>query len=275
MKGNFSERQFYKKYANKLTRLKNLSKKTYYKKALNVNKSNSKELSKLINSVILNKRANNPTVKKLTVNNVDFEEPEGISEQFNKFFVEIGHEITNNANSETSNDNFRTYLTKLVNSTIVFDPSNSLEIYNAINALNPHKSCGYDDISATFLRLDNEVLAPFLTAYFEIVLEFVFFSQIFKTAQVIPVFRTGKRNLNNNYRPISLLSSLSKVLEKLIKIRLLKFFDKHQVLYENQYGFRKKVQHTACLTGCYIGDIQCNPKKSSHSTYVYRPPHGI
>ena len=88
--------------------------------------------------------------------------------------------------------------------------------------------------------MGNEVLAPFLTVYFEIVLEFVFFPQIFKTAKVILVFKTGKRNLTNNYRPISLLPSLSKVLEKLIKIRLLKFFDKHQVFYENQYGFREK-----------------------------------
>ena len=88
LKGNFSERQFHKKYANKLTTLKNLSKKMYYQETLNVNKSNSKELWKQINSVILNKRANNPIAKKLTVNNIDFEEPEGIFEQFNKFFVE-------------------------------------------------------------------------------------------------------------------------------------------------------------------------------------------
>ena len=128
-----------------------------------------------------------------------------------------------------------------MNSTIVFDPPpNSLKICNAINALNLHKACSYDDISAAFLHLGNEVLAPFLTAYFEIVLEFVFFSQIFKTAKVIPVFKTGKRNLTNNYPPISLLPSLSKVLEKLIKICLLKFFDKNQILYENQYGFREK-----------------------------------
>ena len=98
-----------------------------------------------------------------------------------------------------------------MNSTIVFDPPNSLEIYNAINALNPQKACGYDDISTAFLRLSNEVLATFLTAYFEIVLDFVFFSQIFKTAKVIPVYKTGKRSLTNNHRPISLLPSLSKV----------------------------------------------------------------
>ena len=52
----------------------------------------------------------------------DFEEPNSVSEQFNKFFVEIGQDIANDANSETSNDNFRIYLTKSVNSTIVFNP---------------------------------------------------------------------------------------------------------------------------------------------------------
>ena len=215
----------------------------YYKEALNENKSNSKELWKIINSVILNKRADNPVVKKLTVNSIDFEEPNSISEQFNKFIVEIGQEITNDANSETSNDNFRTYLTKSVKSTIVFDPANSLEIYNAINALNPHKACGYDDISAAFLRLGNEVLAPFLTAYFEIVLEFVFFPQIFKTAKVIPVFRTGKRNLTNNYRPISLLPSLSKVLEKLIKIRLLKILISTKIFMKISTVSEKSTAH--------------------------------
>ena len=65
----------------------------YYKEALNVNKSNSKELWKIINSVILNKRANNPIVKKLTGNSIDFEEPNSISEQFNKFFVEIDKKL--------------------------------------------------------------------------------------------------------------------------------------------------------------------------------------
>ena len=66
-----------------------------------------------------------------------------------------------------------------MNSTVVFDPPNSLEIYNAINVLNPHKACGYDDISAAFLRSGSKVLALFLTAYFKIVLEFVFFSSNF------------------------------------------------------------------------------------------------
>ena len=82
---------------------------------------NQRVFSNSSTNFLLNKHANNPIVQKLTVNNIDFEEPEGISKQFNKFFVEIGQETANNANSKTSNDNFRTY-SKSVHSTIVLDP---------------------------------------------------------------------------------------------------------------------------------------------------------
>ena len=108
-----------------------------------------------------------------------------------------------------------------------------------INSLNPHKASGYDNISAYFLRLGNEVLAPILTAYFTWAFEKGIFPCTFKTAKVVTIFKTGNKNSVNNYRPISLLPSLSKVLEKLIKIRFVKFFDKYYILYDYQYGFRE------------------------------------
>ena len=66
-----------------------------------------------------------------------------------------------------------------------------------------------------------------------------YFPPIFKTAKVILVFKSGNKELLNNYRPISLLPCLSKVLEKLKKTWFLKFFDKQKILYGHQYGFRK------------------------------------
>ena len=90
-----------------------------------------------------------------------------------------------------------------------------------------------------FLRLGNEVLAPILPQLFFYVFELGYFPKIFKTSKVIPVFKSGNKQLVNNYRPISLLPRLSKVLEKLIKTRFLKFFDKLHTLYNHQYGFRK------------------------------------
>ena len=70
--------------------------------------------------------------------------------------------------------------------------------------------------------------------------ELGFFPQIFKTAKVVPIFEAGDKHLVRNYRPISLLSCLSKVLEKVIKNRFINFFEKHEIFYDFQYGFREK-----------------------------------
>ena len=61
-----------------------------------------------------------------------------------------------------------------------------------------------------------------------------------KIAKVIPLFKKGSKTDLTNYRPISILPSLSKVIEKLIYVRLNNFFDKHGILTQHQYGFRKK-----------------------------------
>ena len=72
------------------------------------------------------------------------------------------------------------------------------------------------------------------------VFELGFFPQIFKTAKVVPIFKAGDKHLVRNYRPIFLLSCLSKVLEKVTKIRFINFFEKHEIFYDFQYGFREK-----------------------------------
>ena len=60
-----------------------------------------------------------------------------------------------------------------------------------------------------------------------------------KIARVIPLFKSGNINLMSNYRPISILPTLSKIFEKLIHERIYQFLDENQVLYNYQFGFRK------------------------------------
>ena len=59
-----------------------------------------------------------------------------------------------------------------------------------------------------------------------------------KIAKVSPVYKTGDSKCFNNYRPISLLPVFSKLLEKIVYKRMMKFLDKHKILYNHQYGFR-------------------------------------
>ena len=124
--------------------------------------------------------------------------------------------------------------------TIVFEPPQPIEDFNAINSLNLHKASGYDNIYSFFLRLGNEILAPMLSIYLGVVFELGFFPQIFKTPKVVPIFKAGDKHLVRNYRPISFLSCLSKGLEKVIKNRFINFFEKHEIFYDFQYGFREK-----------------------------------
>ena len=60
-----------------------------------------------------------------------------------------------------------------------------------------------------------------------------------KLAKILPIFKSGSRSDVNNYRPISLLSVFSKILEKLMHNRLYSFLEQNNVIYNSQFGFQK------------------------------------
>lgn len=246
LNGTVFEKSFYKKYANKLTRVKNLSKKLYYNATISEKKNNPKDLWKFINSVISPKRGDTYSPPKLLIDDAIVENPDEISEKFNEYFVNVGETIANSLGNVTKVD-FKTFLKNSVPQTIVLTPPLPIEIYKIIQTLNIGKASGNDDIPSYFLRLGNEVLSPILSHYFAYCFNLGIFPQIFKTAKVVPIHKSGNKQLVNNYRPISLLSCLSKVLEKLIKTRLDKFFKKHNVIYDYQYGFRENFGVTHAL----------------------------
>jgi hypothetical protein len=61
-----------------------------------------------------------------------------------------------------------------------------------------------------------------------------------KIAQVVPIFKSGSHTDINNYRPISLFCSFSKILEKIVAGRLLKYLNSNNLISPNQFGFRAK-----------------------------------
>ena len=68
-----------------------------------------------------------------------------------------------------------------------------------------------------------------------------------KLAHAIPIFKKGSRLLVSNYRPISLLSNLNKILEKIMHTRIYSFLEKYELLYSLQFGFRTKYSTTHAL----------------------------
>ena len=72
-----------------------------------------------------------------------------------------------------------------------------------------------------------------------------------KIARVIPLFKSGDKSIFNNYRPVSVLPAFSKILEKVIYNRLLDYLNKHKILSDNQFGFRKHHSTEYALTLLY------------------------
>ena len=106
---------------------------------------------------------------------------------------------------------------------------------------------GYDEISAKIVKSSiNAIVSP-LCNIFNSSLEKGIFPNALKIAKVIPIYKNGSKNMLNNHRPISILSIFSKILEKIVYDKLTSFIEKHNILHNKQFGFRKGYSTTHAL----------------------------
>lgn len=116
-----------------------------------------------------------------------------------------------------------------------------LETKKEINLLNNNKSTGYDNIDAFTLKHLPPKAITFLTLIFNSILRLQHFPSQWKCAEIIMVLKPNKsENLLSSYRPISLLSIVSKLFEKLFLKRLTPFLNENNIIPDHQFGFRSK-----------------------------------
>ena len=100
-------------------------------------------------------------------------------------------------------------------------------------------SSGHDNISCIILKEIKDIIAQPLSLLVNQAFNTGVFPSKLKLAKVIPLFKKGDKTSIENYRPISLLPCMSKVLENIINIQLYDYFQSNNLLYKSQYGFRK------------------------------------
>ena len=123
--------------------------------------------------------------------------------------------------------------------TLFLSPIIDDEIFKEIFSLKDGKSPGIDGITPKILKSISHVIVPILSHIFNLVLTSGIYPDALKVAKVIPIFKKGDRNQPENYRPISLLSCINKLLERSIEKRLRLFMENNSTLYDFQFGFRK------------------------------------
>ena len=138
-------------------------------------------------------------------------------------------------------------ITERVNSNCFLFPTTQNEIEKIIKNLKSKNSKGYDNVSNNILKGIYPSILKALWIIFNKSLISGEFPNSMKLAIIRPLYKTKDIHEICNYRPISLLPVISKILEKLVSIRLVKFFTKHKILYEGQYGFRRQRNTTDAI----------------------------
>ncbi|KAH9595221.1 hypothetical protein MS3_00009929 [Schistosoma haematobium] len=118
-----------------------------------------------------------------------------------------------------------------------------------ITNLKPGKIPSPDGLHPRLLSSLADIISKPLATLFNMSLSLAQLPRDWKDAIVSPIFKDGQRQIVSNYRPVSLTSIVVKLLEKIIRVRLLSHIDLHNLLAPEQHGFRNK---RSCLTNLLI-----------------------
>ena len=235
----------YKLFRNKLTSKLRSCKTEYFSKAVESGKSTS-ELWKHLKE--LNSESKGP-VSKLVINNVETSNPEEICEHFNNHFSSIAESIINAPKSNFNSPKLNDYVNdKVGENKFVFYCITPEDVYSELIKINVNKSTGLDGISPNILKISAPVICDSITHIFNLSLCTGNFPSRFKIARVTPVYKTGEVTDMNNYRPISVLPTLSKLFEKFVYSQLYEYLVKYSLIFKNQSGFRSKYSCQTALT---------------------------
>ena len=228
----------YKKYKNIYTTLVRQSKKDYYQRKLEESQSNSKQMWEVLKSVIKVGGKAKQYPKFFEDNGNTIKDSLAIVNQFNKYFVNVGHELSKKIHHHIDDEVSLEKLIDLNPQTMFLREVDEREVITAVNECANKTSKDLNDISMMVIKNVIDVIAKPITYICNISFSSGIFPDELKIAKVVPLFKGEDEHLFTNYRPVSILPQLSKVLERLFFKRLESFIAKHALLSENQFGFR-------------------------------------
>ena len=241
LEGNEVAKLLYKNYANKLSKIKNAENKRYFGSELHNCKTNIHKTWDIIKSLLPKKTAKQ-TIQMLEASDgTVVHDPKLIEIHLGDYFSTVATTVVDNLNILPDSSSFNEFLHDRMVDSIFLQPRVPTEVFILINnALVNKKACGPDNISPYLIKVAAAIVSEPLSEFVNYSFAFGIFADILKLAKVVHVFKSGNKRVVTNYRPISLLSSFSKVFEILLYQRLDTFIRKHSIISPFQYGFRAR-----------------------------------
>ena len=190
----------------------------------------------LINNVIQKRSHAGSIILYITVDSINISNPSDIANNFGKFYSTLGESLAQNIpQSKVSINDYLARIPRNLHSMVLF-PTSHHEVDKLIANLPSKTSSGHDDISNILLKSLQTSLSYPLTIIMNQSLETGVFPDRMKLAEVIPLYKNKAMDHLVNYRPILLLITISKILEKIMYKRVVKFVNKSDVLFKSLGG---------------------------------------
>jgi hypothetical protein len=241
-----SNKQKFKAYRNLYNKIIKVAKKNSIQERLQKCQKNPKKTWDILRELTGKGKGEN-SIGNICSDGQTYTDDGDIANQFNKFFASVGNQISDSI--EHTDANYTDFLHDRPNVLpLDFGTISQAEFITIINNLEPKSSGDIDGISNKMLKFVKFELATPLVHLFNLSLRTGIFPSKLKMSRTVPIFKNGDPAGCDNYRPISLLSNISKVLEKAVAERLMNHLKYNKLINENQFGFQEGVSTVHHLT---------------------------
>ena len=243
----------YRKARNKVNYLIRTAKRKFYMQTFQDNVSNSKAMWDTVKLAMNTTTSVCPKLNKRSTTSSDCPNAKDIADDFNTHFTSVGekyrphsddtipdlsklHDFVSGRKQESDHLDFKI---PLMSDTFVFDQ---------LRKMSNSKSTGLDGICIKLLKLNADIIAPQIAKICNLSFTTGIVPDVWKKARVVPIFKNGDTSDMGNYRPISVLPVLSKILERHVHNQYYSYLVNHKFLLDQQSGFRKNHSCQTVLT---------------------------
>lgn len=256
----------FKTYRNVYNSTIRLAKKLYYERLLSKNFKNLRKTWEILRSVMKTGGRSKQNINELLYNGVILNDPAVIACKLNEFFTNAPSKIVD----KIPKCDPPVIIPNINQPKFDFtdNPVTVSEIIEATALLQSKKSEDFNGLSMFFVKNFIHELSVPLHHIISLSLVNGIVPDQLKIAKVIPIHKGGDRSLPDNYRPISLLPNFSKILEKIVSVRLTNFLNENNLISPCQFGFRKGHSTVHSLTH-FINNITKALNDKKHSIVIF------
>ena len=224
--------QKYNMLKNKIRRNIERSKQEFYRKKI----ENSKDIWDMVNKMTKQKKKSIDETIGKNFCNMECKE---ICNNFNKNFMDLTVRLRNKYNQGKKNKVEKNKPSRVAEENNVCEHATQQDFINIMKFIKITDAEGYDEFSLRIFKKNPKTTAELLTKITNSIIQNCLWPKKLKISVVRPIYKKGKKNVCDNYRPVALLPALNKPIEKFFANQLNNFLEKNSIIIKEQYGFQK------------------------------------